>query len=307
MINSIDQYLSSLKKNLAGCDRATIQDALSDAEGHLRTALNNVTSKSCISEVDALPEIIEKYGTPEEIAVAYRDLENLLPATLEQVGHPKEPNIAEEPVQPDGRSLLSRFFGVFIDHRTWGALLYLLFSLCTGIFYFTWVTTGISVSLGFLILIIGLPFAGLFLLSVRGIALLEGRIIEALLEIRMPRRPLFNKKNIGWWAQFKILITEKRTWITMVYMIIQLPAGIIYFTISVFLLALSLGLIAQPFLELAFKEPFLILNNMAYDTPIWLMPIIIIVGLVLLTLTMHLVRFLAQKHGIIAKAMLVRA
>ncbi len=32
MIQSIDNYLAQLKKELSGCDRATIQDALSDAE-----------------------------------------------------------------------------------------------------------------------------------------------------------------------------------------------------------------------------------------------------------------------------------
>ena len=41
MINSIDIYLESLKKELKGCDNATIQDALSDAEEHLRTAIDN--------------------------------------------------------------------------------------------------------------------------------------------------------------------------------------------------------------------------------------------------------------------------
>ncbi len=41
MIKSIDQYLSLLKQELAGSDRATIQDALSDAEEHLRNALDH--------------------------------------------------------------------------------------------------------------------------------------------------------------------------------------------------------------------------------------------------------------------------
>ena len=43
MINSIEQYLAELKKELAGSDRATIQDALSDAEEYLRTALNSAS------------------------------------------------------------------------------------------------------------------------------------------------------------------------------------------------------------------------------------------------------------------------
>ncbi len=45
MIQSIDDYLSHLKKDLSGCDRATIQDALSDAEEYLRTALSSAVAK----------------------------------------------------------------------------------------------------------------------------------------------------------------------------------------------------------------------------------------------------------------------
>ncbi|MFC1945526.1 sensor domain-containing protein [Chloroflexota bacterium] len=203
-------------------------------------------------------------------------------------------------------SIISQFFGVFADPRAWGALLYLLFSLGTGVIYFAWAITGISMSLSFLILIIGLPFAGVFLLSVRGIALIEGRIVEALLGTRMPRRPLFSRKNIGWWPKLKSLVTERRTWITMIYMILQLPLGIIYFTMFVFMISLSLGLIAQPFLELAFNQQMFKINDIFYYTPIWLMPLIIIIGFLLLTLTMHLAKFVGQKHGTLAKAMLVR-
>ena len=55
MINSIEQYLSELKKALSGSDRATIQDALSDAQEYLMTALNGVVeTESGIPEADVL-------------------------------------------------------------------------------------------------------------------------------------------------------------------------------------------------------------------------------------------------------------
>lgn len=198
MIQSINEYLDQLKEELTGSDSATIQDALSDAEEHLRTALNSaIEGQADVLEADALPLIIEKYGLPADIARAYMEIEERVQPVF------------MKPVHTDRRSIFSQFFGVFADPRAWGALLYLLFSLVTGIIYFTWVATGISVSLGLLVLIIGLPIAGLFLISIRGIALVEGRIVEALLGIRMPRRSLFSRRNIGWWAQFKALVTEK--------------------------------------------------------------------------------------------------
>jgi apolipoprotein N-acyltransferase len=110
---------------------------------------------------------------------------------------------------------------VVIEPRAWGALLYLLFTLATGIIYFTWTVTGISVSLGLLILIIGIPIAGLFILSTRGLALLEGRMVEALLGIRMPHRPLFSPNDKGIWAKFKALTDLTNTpgfpWSTCCY------------------------------------------------------------------------------------------
>ena len=188
MIQNIEQYLSLLKRELSGCDRATVQDALSDAEEHLRTALNNVKADGNVCEADVLAQVIEKYGVPEEVAKAYREIEHRLAPALSRPSYTDEPEKTEG---KDERPFLRRFFGIFADSRAWGACLYLLFSLATGIVYFTWAVTGISLSAGLLVLIIGLPFAGLFILSVRGIGLVEGLIVEALLGIRMPRRPLF--------------------------------------------------------------------------------------------------------------------
>jgi len=294
-MQSINEYLYQLKKELAESDSATIQDALSDAEEHLRTALNSaIESQPSVSEADALPLIIEKYGLPADVATAYRDIEaRVQPAFM-------------RPAHTDRRPIFSQFFGVFADPRAWGALLYLLFSLGTGILYFTWVTTGISMSLGFLILIIGLPFAGLFLLSVRGIALVEGRIVEALLGIRMPRRPLFSSRNIGWWSQLKGLVLESRTWIAIVYMLLQLPLGIIYFTVFITLGSLSLWFIATPISQLCFDLPMFNINYYNYFTPLWLMPIVVVGGFILLILTMHLAKFVGKIHGMLAKVMLVR-
>jgi uncharacterized membrane protein len=295
MIQSINEYLYQLKKELTGSDSATIQDALSDAEEHLRTALNSaMESKPGVSEADALPLIIEKYGLPADVATAYRDIEaRVQPAFMRSK-------------ETGRRPIISRFFGVFADPRAWGALLYLLFSLGTGVFYFTWATTGISMSLSFLILIIGLPFAGLFLLSVRGIALVEGRMVEALLGIRMPRRPLFSKRNIGWWSQFKAMVTEKSTWITLIYMILQLPLGTIYFSLFITLIALSLSGIAMPILQLGFDIPINI-DGASYYLAGWMLALVVVAGFLLATLTMHLAKYVGSMHGALAKALLVRS
>ena len=51
------------------------------------------------------------------------------------------------------------FFQVLACRRAWSTLLYLFLSLATGILAFTYAVTGISLSLGLAILIIGIPVA----------------------------------------------------------------------------------------------------------------------------------------------------
>ena len=178
--------------------------------------------------------------------------------------------------------------------------------MATGIIYFTWTITGISLSLGLLILIIGIPIAGLFILSSRGLALLEGRLVEALLGIRMPHRPLFSPKDKGIWAKFKSLLVDKYTWFSMVYMLLQLPLGIIYFTIFISLLALSLGLIVTPILGLILNQPMFVINNTQYFLNGWVVPFSVIFGALLFFLTLHLAKAIGGVHGKLAKTMLVR-
>ena len=303
MIRNIDDYLSLLKKELSGCDRATIQDALSDAEEHLSTALKSMAIDGADPETGILQQIIEEYGTPEEIASAYREIEKKIVPPLATVRYSDD---AGKQAVRDERPFLARFFGVFLDPGAWGAFFYMLISLITGTFYFTWAITGISLSLGLMILVIGLPIAGLFILSVRGIGLVEGRIVEGLLGVRMPRRQLFYQRDTGWWIRFKTMLGEKYTWLSLIYMVIHFPLGIIYFTVFVTLTALSLYGILLPILQLGFHIPVGYSDGFSYYLPGWLLPFTVIAGVLLAVGTMHLAKYAGRLHGSLAKALLVR-
>ena len=294
MIKSIEEYLNLLREELAGSDRATIHDALSDAEEHLRTALDTARgAQAGVAEAEVMPPIVEEYGSPEEVAAAYREIEARLRPALARPGHVGE------------RSLLARFFGVYADPRAWGALLYMLVSVLTGTLYFSWAVTGLSFSLGVMILIIGVPVAVLFLLSVRGIALVEGRLVEALLGVRMPRRAAFSRQNLGWWERLKPLLLGKRTWLAIAYMLLQLPLGVLYFTVFLVLISLALSFIAIPVLGPVLHLPIVYIGEARYYVPIWLTPLIALAGVVLMTATMHLARFAGRVHGKLARALLV--
>jgi hypothetical protein len=291
----VEEYLEALKTELNGTDAATVQDALADAEEHLRAALTSLREKQPeISEEAALVQVIEQYGSPEETASAYREVERRT-----------SPGLARPSRTSD--SLLIRFFSIFADPRAWGALLYMLIAFVNGIVYFTWAVTGLSLSISLAIFIFGLPFAILFLLSVRGLALLEGRIVEALLGVRMPRRPRFSSQNMKWLERLKLLVTDTHNWKMIFYMVCQLAFGTLYFSVFVTLVSVSLSLMVAPVYEAITQQGVtgVIIGDVRFYLSTEWYPLLIISGFVLLTASMHLFKWIGQLHGRYAKMFLV--
>jgi uncharacterized membrane protein len=293
MIKSVEAYLNALRDELKGSDAATIQDALADAEEHLRAALSNLREKQPeVPEEEALNQVIEQYGSPEETAASYREVERRTGPSVVQNAKVQQ-------------SAIKRFFAVYDDPKAWGALLYMLVSLVTGVVYFTWVVTGLSLSLSFAIFVFGLLFAVFFTVSLRGLALLEGRIVEGLLGVRMPRRPLFFQKGTSWFERLKSNLTDKHVWLSLVYFFLQMPLGVIYFSLVVILFALSIGLMAAPLVQSITDFPILSIGVARYYLPLWLTPVFLLIGFLIWTLTMHLGRWVGQLHGKYAKTFLV--
>lgn len=291
MFNTIEEYLNALKNEMKDDDPALVQDALADAREHLTLALSAFREKQpSVSDADALKTLIEEYGSPEETASAYKEVERRTSPSLAQTGKPQ--------------SAVGRFFGVYMDPYAWGALLYMLIAFVTGIFYFTWAVTGVTLSVTFLIFIFGFPLALLFLLSVRGLALLEGRLVEALLGIRMPRRPLFTHQGMKWIERLKALVTDKATWMMLIYMLLQFVLGTVYFVILVVVLTFSFTAMAMPVLQDVFGQGMYI-GSVRYTFPVWTYPFWILGGFMLLTTFMNLARWVVQGHGKLAKWLLV--
>lgn len=294
MASTVEGYLAELRAALAGADPALVQDALYDAEEYLRSAASEGGGTP-----EAFSAAVDDYGTPEEVATAYRDAEITVAAALR----------TPSPVASTSRiggSALGRFFGVVADPQAWGSLFYLLLALATGIVYFTIVVTGLSLSLGLMILIIGLPIALLFLAIVRAVSFAEGRIIEGLLGVRMPRRPrTVAVGDGGFLARIKGWLTDYRSWTTMLYMLLQMPLGITYFTIVVTGISLSAGLIAAPFVQMIWDTPVFINGQYGYFIEWYGMPFMIAAGVLGFILTLWVAKGIGHAHGAFAKVMLV--
>jgi uncharacterized membrane protein len=301
---SIDQYLRQLRNALDGQDSALIQDALYDAEEYLRAEVAAHPDKS---EADVLELIASTYGAPEEVAAAYRDNEAKVKAAL------KTP----APVAASGASDVRRFFGVFMDVRAYTSLFYMLLTLATGIVYFTFVVTGLSLAAGFAILIIGIPFFLTFIGIARVIALGEGRLLEAMTGERMPRRPVHPGPPAGWLTRIAEMLKDLRTWTTLLYLLLMLPLGIVYFTLSVTALAIGLRCALAPIVffgqHLYWLPPGVSLDMIQLDSfsvhsPHTLVGALfyMLIGIVILAVTLHAARWIARTHARLAKALLVQ-
>jgi len=300
---SIDEYLKQLRVALEGEDPALIQDALYDAEEYLRAEVAAHPGKT---EADVLELIASTYGAPEEVAAAYRDTEAKVKAALRT----PPPRRVEDP------SGARRFFGVYSDPRAYTSLFYMLLALVTGVFYFVIVVVGLSLSAGLAILIIGVPFFLAFIGITRVIALGEGRLLEAITGERMPRRPVHPGPSVGWWSRIGEMLGDARTWTTLLYFVLMLPLGIIYFVLGTLGLSAGLHLALAPVIALGAALGWM---QESWDWPFFMGPhwvdaglgtwigslFMCAAGVVILTLLMHFARGVARGHARLAKALLV--
>ena len=294
---SVKAYLDQLRRCLKGQPPGLIQDALSDAEEYLRAEQAESNGET---EQELLVRIVETYGSPQEVAEEYIAMDRAADSPF--------------PARDDdsaGSSSSPGLFGVLVDPRAYGALIYMLLSLATGIFYFTWAVTGTALSLALSLFIFGIPLALLFIGSVWVISWVEGRVVEALLGVRMPRRIPTQETGGTIWTRVKRVLSDGRTWGSLFYMILQLPLGIIYFTLAVTLGVTSGAFIAGGFYELATGKNVVRIDpypevDALLNTPPGLL-LLVIAGLIGILLTLHLARVIGFIHGKIAEVLLIRA
>ncbi len=171
--------------------------------------------------------------------------------------------------------------------------------------------TGLSMSAGLIVMIIGIPFFLLFVGFTRVLALAEGRLVEGLLGQRMPRRPVYPAKGVPIFERIKRMLVDRRTWTTMFYFLLMLPLGILYFVIAIVGICVSMGLVggAVAAVLMAFGVGG---GSVTWDDPVvyygpspLAAPFLLIGGVLLLTAVLHLIRAIGRGHGTLAKNLLV--
>jgi hypothetical protein len=296
---SIDDYLAALRAELAGDDPAVIQDALYDAEEHLRA---EAAANPHVSEAELLERVAATYGRPEEIAAGYRDTETTVARAL-------QPPASRRLASPHP---LSRFFAVYVDPRAYSSLFFMVLSLVTGVAYFTFAVTGLSLSIGLAILIFGVPVFIAFIGIARVISLGEGRLLEAVSGERMPRRPIHPGRSGTLWEQIRAMLRDARTWTTLAYLLLMLPIGIVYFVTAVTGVSVGVSFLLVPLVGVAQRldwwlpwgDERILFSPRWLDTPVgWILCLVF--GAAVLTTLLHVARGVVGLHARAAKVLLV--
>ena len=152
------------------------------------------------------------------------------------------------------------------DRWTYLRILYLLLAGPLGTTYFSLLITGLSFGLGFAILGVGLLILVLTLIGWLFAAQFERELAIHLLGANVGPFSVSEGEGLSPWQRLLKALRDPITWKSLAYLVLEFPFGVLGFSLTVLLLAVSLSLALSPLVYLgyiAFTPP---------NTPIHLGP-----------------------------------
>jgi hypothetical protein len=197
-------------------------------------------------------------------------------------------------------NLFHRFFHVYAEPQTWLNFLYLFLMFPLGLFYFIVLISGLSLGVGLFILWIGvLILAGIMLLS-WGFIHLERLLAVNLLKADIPELGKPVRPDAPFLEKLKTYISNPALWKGIAYLFIKFPLGIIVFSIMSSLVGIGLGFVAGPFLLPMIQIQWLFWSLVSI--PLGL--IASAIGIILLTVILHLFNFISRLFKSFTEVML---
>jgi hypothetical protein len=156
-----------------------------------------------------------------------------------------------------------------ITTRGWTQLTHHLLGLPIGTAYFVWLVTGLSLGLGLVVTLLGIPILTLVLANVRPLLMAERGLANALLGAGLPPVAIAPGGD-GWLGRLKAYWTDGTTWRGVGYLLARFPVGLATFIIAVTAYSVALWCLAAPLLapletmDLGFWEPDTVLEGLAF-------------------------------------------
>lgn len=134
-------------------------------------------------------------------------------------------------------------------------LLYLLLSFPLGILYFVFLVTGLSLSAGLMVTLIGFPLLIAVLAGAQAFIRMEKRLASDWLhlsfrETEAPREPL----NLPFMRRTWALLKDPQTYLAVLYLLLRFPLGILNFVATVTLGSVTIGLVSTPLVYLVLNR-----------------------------------------------------
>ncbi|MFC1994996.1 sensor domain-containing protein [Chloroflexota bacterium] len=192
------------------------------------------------------------------------------------------------------------FFGIVADPQSYHNIAYLLLAFPLGIFYFVFLVTGLSLGFGLIITLLGIPILLLVLKGSWALCRFERQVAITLLNEDIPLS-VSRPESAGLWARVKSLLKDSATWTGVLYLFLKFPLGIATFTITVTLIALTVGLLAAP--TYMWTSDPIVWGSWSFDPFPWSW-ILTIIGIPMVFISLHLMNAIAVVFGLMTRVML---
>jgi len=210
----------------------------------------------------------------------------------------------------DSNLFIDRFFRVMGSGQAYLNLLYLLTAFPLGIFYFTFLVSGLSLGISLLIIWVGIPLLLLVGAGWWGLASFERYLVIHLLKENVPEMARPSSQGTDLWTRFKKYCSNPVTWKSLLYLFLKFPLGIFTFAILVTVISLTLAFLSMPFTydSLQFFQDVSV--SIGPWLPVWYIDsmndalLAALIGLLLWPVTLHITNVLAWVHAKFAKVML---
>ncbi len=197
------------------------------------------------------------------------------------------------------------FLAAPVAASTWKRTAFALVMLPFGIAGFTFVVTGISLGLGLIITLLGVPVLWLTLVITRWLG--RGQAAWVTLMLDMPIEPAGPPVAQGpdrWMSRMRAGLTDGAAWRAVAYWLLALPLGVLEFTVAVTGWSIALGGTTAPawWWSLPDDADFLWEGNRLDQW--WEWAGMFGIGVVFIFVTPWLVRWVTNLDGVIARALL---
>ncbi|NDU75739.1 sensor histidine kinase [Actinomadura sp. DSM 109109] len=187
---------------------------------------------------------------------------------------------------------------------TWRAALYLAVSLAWGLAWFVVLVVGLALSLGLLIIWVGLPLLALLMVAWRFGAVLERGFVLAAFGVRIPSPYRRMPEGRNPLAKLRGMAKDPATWKDLVYLAVLFPVTLVEFVVSMTVWAATITLLFLP-VTVAVAGGAEVNFFVSYwaGNPVEALPVSL-VGLVFLVIAIYVTRVMAMGHAAFAAMML---